>query len=84
MNKLIISLLSVLVIGCAITERNTDYIKPTDEYEPKSDYVPAPPRITPDSGPTISAIEGTEKEYLPVRVKGVGELQHRVYNDKIG
>ena len=82
MNKLIISLSAVLVIGCATAERNTDYIKPTDE--PKSDYVPAPPRITPDSGPTISAIEGTEKEYLPVRVKGVGELQHRVYNDKIG
>ena len=54
------------------------------QAEDNDDYVPAPPRITPDSGPTISAIEGTEKEYLPVRVKGVGELQHRVYNDKIG
>jgi len=82
MNKLIIYSIIGLILGCATVERNTDYIKATDE--PKSDYVPAPPRITPDSGPTISAIEGTEKEYLPVRVKGVGELQHRIYNDKIG
>ena len=84
MNKLIISLTAVLVIGCATTERNTDYIKPTDEYKEKSEYVPAPPRMTPDAGPTISAIEGKEKEYLPVRTKGVGELQHSIYNDKIG
>ena len=84
MNKLIISLLAVLVIGCATTEWNTDYIKPTDEFEEKSDYVPAPPRITPDSGPTVSALEGEDKTYDPVKVKGIKELQHRIYYDKIG
>ena len=82
MNKLIISLSAVLVIGCATAERNTDYIKATDE--PKSDYVPAPPRITPDSGPTVSALEGEDKTYDPVKVKGIKELQHRIYYDKIG
>ena len=74
MNKLIISLLAVLVIGCATTERNTDYIKPTDEYEPKSDYVPAPPRITPDAGPTVSALGIKDKEYLPVEVEEIQPL----------
>ena len=82
MNKLIIYSIIGLILGCATVERNTDYIKATDE--PKSDYVPAPPRITPDSGPTVSALEGEDKTYDPVKVKGIKELQHRIYYDKIG
>ena len=82
MNKLIIYLIVGLIIGCST---NTDYIKPTEAtYEPESDYVPAPPRITPDSGPTISAVEGKERVYDPVKVKGIKELQHQIYYDKIG
>ena len=37
-------------------------------------YVPAPPRITPDAGPTVSALGIKDKEYLPVEVEEIQPL----------
>ena len=54
------------------------------QAEDNDDYVPAPPRITPDAGPTISAVEGKDKEYLPVEVEEIPELLDLFDNDKIG
>ena len=38
------------------------------------DYVPAPPKITPDAGPTVSALGIKDKEYIPVEVEEIPPL----------
>jgi len=42
--------------------------------EDNDDYVPAPPRITPDAGPTVSALGIEDKEYIPVEVEEIPPL----------
>ena len=42
--------------------------------EDNDDYVPAPPRITPDAGPTVSAMGIKDKEYIPVEVEEIPPL----------
>ena len=44
------------------------------QAEDNDDYVPAPPRITPDAGPTVSAMGIKDKEYLPVEVEEIPPL----------
>ena len=44
------------------------------QAEDNDDYVPAPPRITPDAGPTVSALGIKDKEYLPVEVEEIQPL----------
>ena len=42
--------------------------------EDNDDYVPAPPKITPDAGPTVSALGIKDKEYIPVEVEEIPPL----------
>ena len=44
------------------------------QAEDNDEYVPAPPRITPDAGPTVSALGIKDKEYLPVEVEEIQPL----------
>ena len=42
--------------------------------EDNDDYVPAPLKITPDAGPTVSALGIKDKEYIPVEVEEIPPL----------